>query len=224
MTALLRRRVDALLVVPDRLGPPLHPRGRLRHEDRVRRPPPAQDPGRHRAGRERRRAPGAASRTCSTEGHKRIAFVGDDLRLYTARERLTGYRRALETAGLEPSRTLVSVGHSTSDARRAGDAGAAGAAPRDGDRPRSSPATTAARSARCTPSTADRQRLALVGFDDFELADLLGRHRGAHRPLPRSGSWPPSWLRADRRRRAASLGALVVPAELVDARVGRDPA
>ncbi len=40
-------------------------------------------------------------------------------------------------------------------------------------RPRSSPATTAAPSACCGRRRQDGRRIALVGFDDFELAELL---------------------------------------------------
>ena len=49
VTALLRRRVDALLVVPDRLRPPLYRRGGLRDQDRVRRPSAGKGQGRYRA-------------------------------------------------------------------------------------------------------------------------------------------------------------------------------
>ena len=45
---------------------------------------------------------------------------------------------------------------------------------RQAARPRSSPPTTATRSARCTRSPAPPSPVALAGFDDFELADLLG--------------------------------------------------
>ena len=47
-------------------------------------------------------------------GHTRIAFVGDDVRLFTARERLAGYRRALRRAGIEVDAGLVSIGSGTS--------------------------------------------------------------------------------------------------------------
>lgn len=172
VTALLRRRVDALLVVPagsdhryirdagfdtkivflDR--PPVKTRADTVLVENA-------------AGARR----GVAHLV--EHGHTRIAFVGDDLRLYTARERLTGYRRALKEAGLEVQDQLVSVGHSTSDA-----AGRATeqllAIPR-----RERPTAIFAGNNRCTVGAlhalnSRRRRLALVGFDDFELADLLG--------------------------------------------------
>jgi len=42
-----------------------------------------------------------------TVGHRRIGFLGDLLSISTARERLRGYRQALERAGIEPDPTLV---------------------------------------------------------------------------------------------------------------------
>ncbi|MGW1028464.1 LacI family DNA-binding transcriptional regulator [Streptomyces sp. NPDC002577] len=45
-------------------------------------------------------------------GHRRIGFVGDlPVKLYTRRERLAGYRSALEEAGLPYDRTLVTNAH-----------------------------------------------------------------------------------------------------------------
>ncbi|MEU9325087.1 LacI family DNA-binding transcriptional regulator [Streptomyces canus] len=45
-------------------------------------------------------------------GHRRIGFVGDlPVKLYTRRERLTGYREALERAGLPYDRSLVTNAH-----------------------------------------------------------------------------------------------------------------
>jgi LacI family transcriptional regulator len=51
---------------------------------------------------ENRAGAGVATRHLVGHGHERIAFVGDAERLYTARERLTGYEEALAEAGLEP--------------------------------------------------------------------------------------------------------------------------
>jgi LacI family transcriptional regulator len=105
-------------------------------------------------------------------GHRRIAFVGDRRRLYTARERLKGYRRALTGAGVAPDPDLVALDNSTSQA--ATDAVIRLLALPRGRRP------TAIFSGnnRCTVGTlhalrAGRRSMALVGFDDFELADLL---------------------------------------------------
>ena len=172
VTALLRRRVDALLVVPT--GSDHRYIGEAGFETKIvfvdR--PPAKAKADTVLGEN---APGARRAVAHLlmGGHKRVAFVGDDLRLYTARERLSGYRRALKTAGLESVPELVSVGNSTSeDAREA--ALELLALPR-GRRP----TAIFTGNNRCTVGVlhaldGDRKRIALVGFDDFELADMLG--------------------------------------------------
>jgi LacI family transcriptional regulator, galactose operon repressor len=169
--ALLRRRVDALLIVP--AGPDhrylqdagLH--GRAVFLDR----PPA------RTQADMVLIDNAAGARQGVQhllahGHRRIAFVGDRRRLYTARERVKGYRRALTGAGVAPDPDLVALDNSTSQA-------AAGAVTRLLALPRARrPTAIFSGNNRCTVGTlhalrAARRSLALVGFDDFELADLL---------------------------------------------------
>jgi LacI family transcriptional regulator len=171
VSALLRRRVDALVIVP--AGPDHRYIADAGFDTRtvfLDRPPAKTKADtvlmENRPGAER----GVAH--LLAHGHTRVAFVGDDSRLYTARERLAGYRRALATAGLNVSPDLVAVGNSTSDAAKQAVAGLLALAP--GRRP------TAIFTAnnRCTVGAlhalgARRRRIALVGFDDFELADLL---------------------------------------------------
>jgi LacI family transcriptional regulator len=65
-------------------------------------------------------------------GHRRIAMIGDEKRIFTAAERLHGYRDALAAAGQPFDPSLVRLGAHDAD-----------------------------------------QRAALVGFDDFELAESL---------------------------------------------------
>ncbi|MCC5036833.1 LacI family transcriptional regulator [Streptomyces sp. WAC 00631] len=103
-------------------------------------------------------------------GHRRIGFIGDLPRIHTARERLRGYRAAMAGAGLPVDEAWVSLGP-TDPAR----VRAAARAMLDGARP-----VTALFSAnnRVTVTAvrelSGRTRpVALVGFDDFELADLL---------------------------------------------------
>jgi LacI family transcriptional regulator len=106
-------------------------------------------------------------------GHERIAVIADPDRLYTARERLTGYRQALEAARVPVRDELVQLGSQ--------DSVQAEAVVREllalpGDR---RPTALFAGNNRNTVGAlqalrqADRP-VALVGFDDFELADVLG--------------------------------------------------
>jgi LacI family transcriptional regulator len=105
-------------------------------------------------------------------GHERIAVIGDAYELYTAAERLAGYRQALAAAGVPVREELVRLG--THDAAQAE------AVVREllelppdrrptalfaGNNRNAVGALRALRGA--------EQQLALVGFDDFELADLL---------------------------------------------------
>jgi LacI family transcriptional regulator len=105
-------------------------------------------------------------------GHRRIAFLGDRIDLYTAQARLQGYREALAKLNIpeDPSlvRTDLSNPSSTDEAVRELFALA--------DPP------TALFTAQNLITTATlhtlraldlHRSLALIGFDDFELADLL---------------------------------------------------
>jgi LacI family transcriptional regulator len=104
-------------------------------------------------------------------GHRRIGFIGDQARIHTAVERLRGYRAAMEDAGLAVDDAWVSLG-STDPERVRGAVAAMLAGP--------DPVTAVfAGNNRVTVTAvrelAGRERpVALVGFDDIELADLLG--------------------------------------------------
>ena len=103
-------------------------------------------------------------------GHRRIAYLGDDTAIYTARERLTGYRGALEAAGIPVDEGLIVMGRPEPIAIRAAL-----------DRLLAQPnAVTALFTGNNRLTTAVLRELsgrvdrpALVGFDDFELADLI---------------------------------------------------
>ncbi|WP_030251229.1 LacI family DNA-binding transcriptional regulator [Streptomyces violens] len=103
-------------------------------------------------------------------GHRRIGFIGDQPRIHTAIERLRGYRAAMDEAGLPVDESWVALGSTAPErVRSAAEAMLAGPAP-----------VTALFSGnnRVTVTVvrvlADRSRpVALVGFDDFELADLI---------------------------------------------------
>jgi LacI family transcriptional regulator len=167
--ALLRRRVDALLVVP--AGPDHRYMATATRTVFLDRPPRGIESDTvllDNLGGAR-----SAVEHLIARGHRRIAYVGDAPELYTAGERLAGYREALRAAGLEEDPALVAAGHR--------DAAAAQAAVEHllalPDKRR--PTAVFAANNRITVGAlhalaARERRVALVGFDDFELADLLG--------------------------------------------------
>jgi LacI family transcriptional regulator len=103
-------------------------------------------------------------------GHRRIAVVGDPPSISTIAERVAGYQDTLERAGVPVDESLIRVG--------AHDVGDAEAATRElvglADPPT---AIFATNNRACIGALhalrAIDARTALVGFDDFELADLL---------------------------------------------------
>ncbi|MFF5208707.1 LacI family DNA-binding transcriptional regulator [Streptosporangium sp. NPDC000396] len=97
-------------------------------------------------------------------GHRRVAFLGDSASIFTATERLYGYRRALGDAGLAADESLIAMGP-------AGQAGAALSRMLSGDDPPTAVFTGNGRITVAVLRTG--HRLPMVGFDDFELADLL---------------------------------------------------
>ena len=172
VTALLRRRVDAVLIVPAGTDHRyLDGNGLAARAVFLDRPPA------RLAADTVLLANAQGARTAVehlvAHGHERIAFVADALRLFTASERLAGYRAALADAALPERPELVSVANSTTEE-------ALGAVARLLALPRGRrPTAVLAGNNRCTVGAlhalgARRNRTALVGFDDFELADLLG--------------------------------------------------
>jgi LacI family transcriptional regulator len=166
--ALLRRRVDALLVVP--AGPDHRYISDTARTVFLDRPPQGIEADTvllDNLGGARR-----AVEHLIAHGHTRIACVADTADLYTMRERLTGYREALEAAGLEEDPVLIASGNH--------DAGTAQAAAErllalpDATRPTAIFAANNRNTVGVLRAFAGRRPVALVGFDDFELADLLG--------------------------------------------------
>jgi LacI family transcriptional regulator len=106
------------------------------------------------------------------QGHERIAFLGGAPHLYTAAERLAGYRAALADAGRSPRDELLRTGsHDAPHAERA----VRELLELPSDRRPTALFTSnnrntvgALRALRAAPHP-----IAIVGFDDFELADML---------------------------------------------------
>ncbi len=105
-------------------------------------------------------------------GHRRIGFLGDRRGIVTAQQRFGGYRDALTAAGIAVEESLVR--HDLYDARVAESAAADLLA-----RPDPPTALFTAQNlvtigvARALRRLGREHEIALVGFDDFPLADLL---------------------------------------------------
>jgi LacI family transcriptional regulator len=103
-------------------------------------------------------------------GHRRIGFVGDSSGIFTAAERLRGYRKTLAQAGLPPDPSLIRLG--------AHNAGAAESAVYELLALPEPPTALFAGNNRITVGVLrvlgrSGLRLALVGFDDLELGEML---------------------------------------------------
>ncbi len=108
-------------------------------------------------------------------GHRRIAFLGGSPGIFTAAQRLRGYRQALAAAGLPYDEGLVAMGP-PDPARTRADLTRLLAAFDPPTALLAGNGRTTVDTLRALASlsgTADAG-LALVGFDDFTLADLLG--------------------------------------------------
>lgn len=103
-------------------------------------------------------------------GHRRIGFIGDRARIHTADERVRGYREAMAAAALPVDESWVSMGPTSPDRVRLEiHRMLAGSAPVTAFFSGNNRVTVTA-----VRALADHPRpVALVGFDDFELADLL---------------------------------------------------
>lgn len=112
-------------------------------------------------------------------GHRRIGFVGDYSRLSTHLERLTGYGEALDAAGVTGWREWVREDRHDAASARSG--------MRDLLSLPEPPTAVFTSNNRVTIGALSALRglavpPALVGFDDFELADLLGVTVVSHEP------------------------------------------
>jgi LacI family transcriptional regulator len=119
-------------------------------------------------------------------GHERIAFVGDERRFYTARKRLEGYKQALKSANLKPLHSMgahsIELGEQMT--KRILDTT---------ERPTALFAAnilTAVGALRATEHLGLRvpEDVAMIGFDDFELAPVLRpRFTLVHQPAAELG-------------------------------------
>jgi LacI family transcriptional regulator len=116
-------------------------------------------------------------------GHRRVGFVGDFSRLPTHRQRLDGYLEAMATVGVGPDEARATVREDLHDA-----AGARGAV-LDLLRSAEPPTALFTSNNRVTIGALTAFRAlsgpapALVGFDDFDLADVLGVSVVSHDPV-----------------------------------------
>jgi len=171
VTALVGRRVDALLIVPagENHGYVDAIRGRTAFVY-IDRPPNGFEADTvliDDAGGARR-----AVEHLLAHGHRRIACVADPTDVYTARERLSGYREALAAAGVTPDPALIRTG--SRDAEHAQQIVSALLDLPADRRPTAIFTANNRKTIGALHALAGRaEEVALVGFDDFELADLL---------------------------------------------------
>jgi len=167
VSALLRRRVDALLIVP--AGPDHRYLASSSRAVFLDRPPLGIEADTvllddHGGAR-------SAVEHLIAQGHTRIACVADDSELYTMRQRIAGYREALAAAGLAEDPALLQTGNSDV-------AGAQAAVERLLQIPDKPTALFTANNRNTIGAlhalAGAPNPVALAGFDDFELADLLG--------------------------------------------------
>jgi LacI family transcriptional regulator len=146
-------------------------------------------------------------------GHERIAVIADPESLYTARERLSGYRQALDAAGVPVRDELVRLGsHDSAQAEAVVRELLALPADR---RPTALFAGNNRNTVGALHALRGAERpVALVGFDDFELADLLGTTVVRH-DSPRMGAHAAALAFERLEGGAGAPRRVVVPTELI---------
>jgi LacI family transcriptional regulator len=170
LSAFLSRRVDGLIVVPaggdhSYLAPDLARGTTVVFADR-----PARGVQADAVVVDNVRGAAEGVRHLIARGHRRIGYIGDLPGLYTARERYRGYTNALRSAKIRLDHALVRQG--AHDVETAAGAAAELLALPD------PPTAIFAGNNRATIGVLRQlrqhgRRIALVGFDDFELSDVL---------------------------------------------------
>lgn len=146
-------------------------------------------------------------------GHRRIAFLGDRASVFTAAERRRGYREALAAAGVEPR--LERVGLVDSDAaQRVTHELLLAAEPPTALFTSQNLVTVGA--VRALRALGLQHRVALVGFDDVTLGDLVDPGLTVVRQDPQAlGRHAAELLFSQLRGRHREARRIVVPTELV---------
>jgi LacI family transcriptional regulator len=166
------RRVDGLIIVPNSASA-----AGLQQFQNLRRPAvcvdrPATIPNVDSVVADNRGGARMAIQHLAAHGHRRIAFLGDQELIWTAAERYLGYVEALALEGLTLERQLV-----RQNLRSIIAAEQATLALLDADTPPSALFTgqnlITIGALRALQQRGLQQRVALVGFDDFLLADLM---------------------------------------------------
>lgn len=109
-----------------------------------------------------------ATRHLIEHGHRRIAYVGDIMHLSTEVNRLAGYRRALTEAGIEPDDGLLAPYVKDRESTEAAMRRLLGLPGRP-----TAVFSSNARSSMLVVHALPANELAVVGFGDFPLADML---------------------------------------------------
>lgn len=114
----------------------------------------------------------AATRHLLDRGHTEVAYLGDDLQIFTARLRLAGFRDAMDAAGLRVPDDRVISGSYPADEWRTITSGLFEAEPHPTALFTAQNYVTIG-SVNALHDLGLQHRIALVGFDDFELAETL---------------------------------------------------
>lgn len=170
--AMTARRVDGLIIVPNSTGAVGLQQFQRLHRPAVCVDRPAVIPNVDNVLADNRAGARSAVRHLAAHGHRRIAFLGDRETIWTAAERYLGYVEALALEGLTLELSLVRQNLTSIAA-----AEHATLALLDAGTPPSALFTAqnllTAGALHALQRRGLQQRVALVGFDDFLLADLL---------------------------------------------------